>query len=71
MRNGSDVHLTSSIINKTLEQEENNVLDITINRCNVKSEWEFRISLYVVNPELQIVLLCAHIHFNISYLAKF
>ena len=42
-----------------MEQEQNNtlnVLDITINRCNVKSEWQLRISQYVENPELQIVL---------------
>lgn len=49
----------SYVTNKTLEQEQNNtlnVLDITINRCNVKSEWQLRISVYVGNPEPQIVL---------------
>jgi hypothetical protein len=58
-------------MNKTLEQEENNILDITINSCKVKSEWEFRMSLHVENPKLQIALLCAHVHFNVTYLAKF
>jgi hypothetical protein len=36
-------------IDFTLEQEQNNTLnflDMKINRCNVKSEWQFRISIY-------------------------
>jgi len=39
----------SQNIDFTLEKEQNdtlNFLDIKINRCNVKSEWQFRISLY-------------------------
>jgi len=36
-------------IDFTLEKEQNNTLnflDIKINRCYVKSEWQFRISIY-------------------------
>jgi hypothetical protein len=61
----------SYITNKTLEQEQNNtlkVLDITINRCNVESEWQLRISLYVGNPELQIVLFPLILATNIPWI---
>jgi hypothetical protein len=47
----------SSNLDFTLEKEQNinlNILDITINRYNAQSEWQFRISI-LENPQLQTV----------------